>query len=280
MLQGTPALWRLLLDSGWPGKADLVALCGGEALPRDLAEHLLPRVKALFNMYGPTETTIWSTLCQIRSVETPISIGHPIANTQVYVLDHDLQPVPIGVPGELYIGGNGVAYGYLHRTELTQERFLPDPFSTTHTASPARIYRTGDLARYLSDGSLEHLGRLDHQVKVRGFRIELGEIEVALSQHPAVKACIAVAQETAGGEKRLAAYVVAENETAPSVSDLRRFLAKQLPYFMMPSDFVLLDAFPLTPNGKIDRKTLPMPDRTYGRRDSALAVPSTLTEQR
>jgi amino acid adenylation domain-containing protein len=280
MLQGTPATWRLLLSAGWPGKADLVALCGGEALPRDLAEHLLPRVKALFNMYGPTETTIWSTLCQIRSVEIPISIGHPIANTQVYVLDHDLQPVPIGVPGELYIGGDGVARGYLHRPDLTQERFLPDPFSTTHTASSARIYRTGDLARYLSDGSLEHLGRLDHQVKVSGFRIELGEIEVALSQHPSVKACVAVAQEAAGGEKRLAAYVVAENETAPSMSDLHRFLAEQLPYYMLPSDFVLLDAFPLTPNGKIDRKTLPMPDRTDGRRDSALAAPSTPTEQR
>ena len=279
MLQATPVTWRLLVNSGWQGKADLIALCGGEALPRDLAEQLLSRVNTLYNMYGPTETTIWSTLCLIQSTANPISIGHPIANTQVYVLDTGLQPVPIGIPGELYIGGDGLARGYLHRPELTQERFLPDPFSTTPTAFPARIYRTGDLVRYLPNGSLEHLGRLDHQIKIRGFRIELGEIEVALSQHPSVRECVVVTREDARGNN-LVAYVVAENESIPSISDLRHSLKEQLPDYMLPSKFVLLEAFPLTPNGKIDRKALPLPDKTDVVRDGAIAAPNTLTEKR
>lgn len=280
VLQATPVTWRMLANSGWRGKSNLVALCGGEALPRELAKQLLPRVSALYNMYGPTETTIWSTLCHIQSTEAPISIGRPIANTQLYVLDVSLQPVPIGAAGELYIGGDGVARGYLQRPELTQERFLPNPFSTKSTALPARIYRTGDLVRYLPDGLLEHLGRLDHQVKIRGFRIELGEIETALSHHNAIQACVVVAQDDGQGNKRLVAYIVAEGSATPPINDLYCFLKAQLPDYMLPSAFVLLQEFPLTPNGKVDRKALPRPDTVEVIRDSAIATPHSPTEKR
>ena len=268
MLQATPVSWRLLLNSGWQGKADLVALCGGEALPRDLGEQLIPRVKALYNMYGPTETTVWSTVWRMRSMEGTISIGRPIANTQVYVLDADLQPVPIGVPGELYIGGDSVARGYLHRPELTEERFLADPFRPAPNAS---IYRTGDLARFLPNGTLEHLGRLDHQVKIRGFRIELGEIEAVLHQHAAVKDGVVMAREDVPGEKRLVAYVIpAEVERqlqreAECIAELRDFLRSKLPDYMVPAVFALLEILPLTPNGKVNRQALPAPKATTRR---------------
>ena len=177
-MQATPATWRLLLDAGWTGSAQLKVLCGGEALPRELAQQLLARAAAVWNLYGPTETTIWSAVSKVEPGDGPVPIGRPIANTQLYLLDRHLQPVPIGVPGELYIGGAGVARGYLNRPELTAEQFIPHPFSDE---PGARLYKTGDLARYLPDGNLEFLGRLDHQVKLRGFRIELGEIEAVLS---------------------------------------------------------------------------------------------------
>ncbi|HEX5724995.1 MAG TPA: amino acid adenylation domain-containing protein, partial [Longimicrobiaceae bacterium] len=256
VLQATPATWRLLLDAGWEGAESLRALSGGEALPAELAARLRERVGALWNVYGPTETTIWSTAQQLGAGPDVgrghVSIGAPVANTRVYVLDRFLSPVPAGVPGELYIGGAGVARGYLGRPGLSAEKFVPDPFA----AEPgARLYRTGDLARWRPDGTLEFLGRNDHQVKVRGFRIELGEIEAVLRGHGSVADCVVMARAEAG-EQRLVAYVVGGVEAA----ELRAHLRESLPEYMVPSAFVFLDALPLTPNGKLDRKALPAPE--------------------
>ena len=202
-------------------------LCGGEALPRELADQLLARCGELWNMYGPTETTIWSTVYQVRSGEGAISIGRPIANTQIYILDAHLQPVPIGVVGELYIGGDGLARGYFKRPELTAEKFIRDPFAAPASGegregANARLYKTGDLARYHADGTIEFLGRIDHQVKIRGFRIELGEIETVLAQHTQVRQAVVVAREDTPGDKRLVAYLITRLP-APSVTDLRSF---------------------------------------------------------
>ena len=256
-LQATPATWRLLLEAGWQGRPGLAMLCGGEALPRDLADRLADKGAALWNLYGPTETTIWSSAAKVAPAEDgPVAIGRPIANTQLYVLDSRLRPVPVGVAGELYIGGKGLARGYLKRAGMTAERFLPDPLGQT---PGGRIYRTGDLARWLADGRLECLGRVDHQVKIRGYRIELGEIEAALARNPAVREAVVIAREDTPGEKRLVAYVVGRD--GPVVAaDLRRGLAEILPEYMVPSAFVPMDALPLTPNGKVDRKALPEPD--------------------
>jgi amino acid adenylation domain-containing protein/FkbM family methyltransferase len=254
VLQATPATWRLLLDAGWEGAASLRALSGGEALPAELAARLRERVGALWNVYGPTETTIWSTAQHLGAAPDRgnVSIGAPVANTRVYVLDGYLSPVPTGVPGELYIGGAGVARGYLGRPGLSAEKFVPDPFA----AGPgARLYRTGDLARWRPDGTLEFLGRNDHQVKVRGFRIELGEIEAALRAHGSVADCVVMARADAG-EQRLVAYVVGGVEAA----ELRAHLRESLPEYMVPSAFVFLETLPLTPNGKLDRKALPAPE--------------------
>ncbi|MRG98067.1 non-ribosomal peptide synthetase/type I polyketide synthase [Polyangium spumosum] len=203
--QATPATFRLLLEAGWEGSPALRVLCGGEALPRDLASKILDRVGSLWNVYGPTETTIWSTLHQITSKTAPILIGRPIANTQVHLLDARMEPVPIGVPGELFIGGVGVARGYLNRPELTAERFRPDPFARE---PGARMYRTGDLAAWQEDGNLAYLGRIDDQVKIRGHRIELGEIEVVLREHSMVRDAVVCAREDTPGDKRLVAYFV------------------------------------------------------------------------
>lgn len=270
VMQATPVTWRLLLAAGWPGKADLKILCGGEALPLELAQQLLSRGASLWNLYGPTETTIWSTLCKIEPGDEVVTIGRPIANTQIYLLDAQLQPVPVGVPGELYIGGDGLARGYLKRPELTAERFLPHPFSSE---PGTRLYRTGDLARYRADGTIEHLGRLDFQVKLRGFRIELGEIEAVLAQHPAVRQAVVMAREDVPGDKRLVAYLVASQQPVPTSSELRSFLQKQLPDYMLPSYFVFLEAFPLTPNGKVDRRALPAPDLTKRTAEETFVAP-------
>ncbi|HEU0298215.1 MAG TPA: amino acid adenylation domain-containing protein, partial [Longimicrobium sp.] len=203
-MQATPATWRLLAGSGWAGKADLAILSGGEALAPDLARELLPRGRSLWNLYGPTETTIWSAVQRVESAEC-IHLGHPVANTRLVVLDPALRPCPAGVPGELFIGGDGVVRGYLRRPALTAERFVPDPFSAT---PGARLYRTGDLVRRRWDGALEFLGRTDFQVKVRGFRVELGEIEARLAEHPAVAQAVAVVREDVPGDARLVAYLV------------------------------------------------------------------------
>ena len=194
-------------------------------------------------MYGPTETTIWSTVHQVSSTEGPVLIGRPIANTRIYILDRYMQPTPIGVPGELCIGGTGVARGYLNRSELTEEKFIADPFSQE---PGARIYRTGDRARYLADGNIEFLGRIDHQVKVSGFRIELGEIEAVLREHPALRDAVVLAREDVPGDKRLVGYVVAA-DTPPTTGELRSFLQQKLPDYMVPGVFVFLEALPLTP---------------------------------
>ena len=261
MMQATPATWRLLLESGWQGHDRLKLLCGGEALPEELAQTLLGTCAELWNMYGPTETTIWSTVSKVSQVETreqAVTIGRPIANTQLYVLDRFRQPVPIGVPGELYIGGVGVARGYLNRPELTAERFVQHPYNPDPAS---RVYRTGDLVRYRPDGTLEFLGRLDQQVKIRGFRIELGEIEAVLTTHPAVREAVIIAREDTPGEKRLVAYMVTAASSRLVPSELRSFLRQQLPEYMVPAAFVELEALPLTPNGKVDRRALPRPEQ-------------------
>src|SRR5271157_4037856 len=275
VMQATPATWRALLEAGWEGAKDLKVLCGGEALPSDLAQALLPRCAQLWNLYGPTETTIWSTLHRVTTADGPVPIGRPIANTQVFILDGHRQLVPAGIVGELYIGGAGLARGYFARPELTAERFIENPFAP-HT----RLYRTGDLARWLPDGNIECLGRADHQVKIRGFRIEPGEVEAALARHPAVGQCVVVAREDSHGDKILVAYLEPQpNAAIPAVSDLRAHLANDLPAYMVPSAFVVLDKLPLTPNAKIDRKALPPP--TYDRVQAAheSAAPRTENEQ-
>jgi len=256
IMQATPATWRMLIEAGWLGGDRLTVLCGGEALPPDLAAALLDRSTALWNMYGPTETTIWSTIERIERADQEITIGRPIANTETYILDQFMQPVPVGVSGELYIGGHGLARGYRHRPELTTERFVPHPFSTE---PHARLYRTGDLVRYRPDGRIVHLGRLDHQVKIRGFRIELGEIEVVLSRHPAIRQVAVTARDDQKGLKQLAAYLVCLEGQAPSSTELRSFVRAALPDYMTPSFFVFLEAMPLTVNNKIDVRALPTP---------------------
>ncbi len=255
LMQATPATWRMLVESGWAGAPSLRMLCGGEALPRTLADQLLPRGAELWNMYGPTETTIWSAVSRIGP--EPISLGEPVANTELHVLDRRGQLVPPGVPGELHIGGSGLARGYLNRPELTADRFVAHP---APIGLGELLYRTGDLVRRRNDGTVEFLGRIDHQVKVRGFRIELGEIEQALHEHPAVSGAVVTAREHAG-DTRLVAYLACAN--APTPAQLEAHLRERLPEYMVPSAFVFLPAFPLTPNGKVDRAALPEPE--FGR---------------
>ncbi len=277
VLQATPATWRMLLEAGWEGNQRLKALCGGEAWSRSLADELLQRTGSLWNMYGPTETTIWSTLSRIDSGTDAITIGRPIANTQIFILDKHLEPVPVGVPGELYIGGEGLARGYLKRPELTAEKFIASPF---HRDPQARLYKTGDLARYRITGEIEFLGRIDQQVKIRGFRIEVGEIEAALRRHDGVNEAIVVARKDSTGEQRLIAYFVPASETAATVGELRAFATERLPPHMVPSVFVVLQAMPLTPNGKIDRRALPQPDdQNSAQRESFVAPTDELESQ-
>jgi acyl-CoA synthetase (AMP-forming)/AMP-acid ligase II/acyl carrier protein len=265
VLQATPATWRLLLASGWPGDPRLRAFCGGEALPRELAAELRGKVAELWNLYGPTETTIWSTVEQVGEGGPwagAVPIGHPIAHTSARVLDRSLGAVPVGVAGELYLGGAGVARGYHGRPDLTAERFLPDPWS----AEPgARQYRTGDVVRHLPTGALAYLGRTDYQVKVRGFRIELGEIEAVLGAHSAVRQALVVAREDHPGDRRLVAYVVPREEEPGNLpANLRAHAAEHLPAYLVPAAVVVLAALPLTPNGKVDRKALPAPEWQSG----------------
>jgi amino acid adenylation domain-containing protein len=256
-------------------------LFGGEAVdPRWVAEvlkHGPP--ERLLHVYGPTETTTFASCYLVKSIPegaTTIPIGRPIGNTEVYLLDRHLHPVPIGVPGELYIGGDGVARGYLNLPDLTAEKFIPNPYSDD---PKARLYKTGDLARYLPDGNIEFIGRKDHQVKIRGFRVELGEVETLLRQHPAVRQVIVLAREDMPGDKRLAAYIVLHPQRTPTVSELRSFLKTKLPHYMVPSAFVFLDSLPLTPNGKIDRKALPVPDPTNSELENSFVAPRNPVER-
>jgi amino acid adenylation domain-containing protein/FkbH-like protein/thioester reductase-like protein len=262
VMQATPATWRLLLTGGWNGRSNLKILCGGEALTAELAAELVKRSSAVWNLYGPTETTIWSCARHVAtaavhgSIE---SIGRPIANTQIYILDDQRQPVPIGVLGEIYIGGAGVARGYLNRRSLTEERFVSDRFGSSESCG--RIYKTGDLGRWRADGNVEYLGRNDDQVKIHGFRIELGEIEAQLVRHAAIREAVAVAREDVAGEKRLVAYVVTRDGVAmPTVEQLRTHLKAALPEYMVPSAIVTVERMPLTPNGKVNRRALPAPE--------------------
>jgi acyl-coenzyme A synthetase/AMP-(fatty) acid ligase/acyl carrier protein len=277
-MQATPASWYLLLEAGWRGCRRLKILCGGEALPRELASQLRARGASLWNLYGPTETTIWSAAGEVvPSEDGAVPIGPPLANTQLYLLDGHRQPVPIGVPGELYIGGVGLARGYLNHPELTADRFVPNPFSGE---AGARLYKTGDLARYLPDGNIAFLGRLDHQVKMRGFRIELGEIEAVLNQNPAVRDAVVVARKDDREDTHLVAYVVSKSEPIPTASDLRRFLTSKLPEFMIPSAVVFLATLPLTPNGKVNRRALPAPDQGRTDLENPFVGPRSPVEER
>ncbi|AKN68643.1 siderophore 2,3-dihydroxybenzoate-glycine-threonine trimeric ester bacillibactin synthetase [Streptomyces sp. PBH53] len=255
VMQATPSLWRSLVDEDPEAVRGLRVLVGGEALPAPLAHRLAGTAAGVTNLYGPTETTIWSASAAVGADGTP-PIGRPVANTRVYVLDAALRPVPAGVPGELYIAGHGVARGYRGRPDLTAERFVADPYG----APGSRMYRTGDLVKWRADGQLEFVGRVDHQVKVRGFRIELGEIETALLGHPGVAQAVVTVREDRPGDQRLVAYAVPRaGGERPGPEELRAWVARTLPEYMVPSAFVLLDSFPLTPNGKLDRGALPAP---------------------
>jgi amino acid adenylation domain-containing protein len=283
VLQATPTTWQMLMWAAWPGGAGIKALSGGERLPRSLIEELLPRVNELWNLYGPTETTIYSLASKVFAAANSVPIGQPVANTQVYVLNSSLQPAPIGVPGELYIAGEGLARGYLNRPDLTAERFIPNPFSRK---PGMRLYRTGDMVRYLPDGNIEFLGRSDHQVKIRGFRIELGEIETVLEQHPAVRQAVILARDATPGDSssvsesgiRLLAYVISKDAPVPPLAELRSFLKEKLPDYMLPSVFIFLEALPLTPNGKVNRAALPAPDQSRPELEKAFVAPSTPIE--
>ena len=274
-MQATPTTWQMLLDAGWPGSTQLTALCGGEALPRALAAQLLPRVRRLWNLYGPTETTIWSTVQQIEADTHGVPIGRPIANTQVYLLDRFDQLVPTGVTGELCIGGAGVAAGYLDRPELTAEKFIDNPFDPERKS---KLYRTGDLARYRADGTLECLGRTDHQIKLRGFRIELGEVESLLDAMPDVAQSVVITREDSRGDMRLVGYVVAAALSRVTPEDVAIKLKEQLPDYMVPSAWVILPTLPLTPNGKIDRRALPAPEISRANRAAGYVAPRTPQE--
>lgn len=279
VMQATPYTWRVMLEAGWEQKLPLKILCGGEALPKDLINKLIARSSELWNMYGPTETTVWSTVKLILN-DSDITIGKPIDNTQVYILDEKLNNFTDGTIGEIYIGGDGVAKGYLNRFELTNERFVEDIFSGVEGS---KMYRTGDLGRIREDGEIVCLGRIDHQVKVRGYRIELEEIEQNLLKQNNVKQAVVIAREDVPGNPRLVAYVIVNEAIADA--DLKaqyeawqKGLLDVLPEYMVPDDFVLMEVIPITPNGKIDRKALPKPDYGNIQRTGDFITPRTANE--
>ncbi|WP_191603866.1 non-ribosomal peptide synthetase DhbF [Bacillus subtilis] len=272
IMQATPTLWHALVTSEPEKLRGLRVLVGGEALPSGLLQALQDLHCSVTNLYGPTETTIWSAAAFLEEgLKGVPPIGKPIWNTQVYVLDNGLQPVPPGVVGELYIAGTGLARGYFHRPDLTAERFVADPYGPPGT----RMYRTGDQARWRADGSLDYIGRADHQIKIRGFRIELGEIDAVLANHPHIEQAAVVVREDQPGDKRLVAYVVADTaiDTAIDTAELRRYMGASLPDYMVPAAFVEMDELPLTPNGKLDRKALPAPDFSTSVSDRAPRTP-------
>ncbi|MGQ7947206.1 amino acid adenylation domain-containing protein [Flavobacterium sp. WC2509] len=263
ILQATPTTWQMLLDAGWETPLSLKALCGGEAMPLNLARQLLSRCDSLWNMYGPTETTIWSAIKQIHADDELITIGQPIANTQIYLLDEQGHAVASGTIGEIVIGGDGVAQGYWKRPELTAEKFISNPFSTELNSV---IYRTGDLGKLLPNGDFQCLGRIDHQVKIRGHRIELGEIEATLNSLPGVKQSAVIVSTNFGNEPKLVAYLKSD-ESLQDEKLIHDTLSRTLPEILVPSKYIWVDEFPITPNGKIDKKNLPVPK--YNRPDSA-----------
>jgi amino acid adenylation domain-containing protein len=265
-----PAVLAVLPSENLPALETIIS--AGETCSQEIVKRWAKN-RRFFNAYGPTEATVWSTVAEIKDVSGHPVIGQAIANTQVYLLDSHLQPVPIGIPGELYIGGEGLARGYLNRPELTAEKFIPHPFGDL----AQRLYKTGDLARYRPDGNLEFLGRLDEQVKIRGFRIELGEIESFLHQHPAIREAVVVATEDTSQNQQLVAYVVPHPELTPTIFELRNFLKAKLPEYMIPSVFVFLDSLPLTPNGKVDRRLLPAPSNAI---NPTFVAPRTVTESK
>lgn len=255
-MSATPATWRMLLEAGWLGLPELLLFCGGEALTADLANQLRPRCRALWNVYGPTEITVCSHLYQVTSELSQVApIGVPNANTKQYLLDKNGEMVPFGVPGELYIAGDGVGRGYANRPDLTAERFLEDPF-----VAGQRCYRSGDIASYLPDGNLRYHGRADFQVKIRGFRIELGEIEAVLANHPSAERVAVIVREDRPDEKRLVAYVVPKAGSGIVPAELRSHAEQSLPDYMVPAIFVKMDTLPINANGKVERRALPMPD--------------------
>jgi acyl carrier protein len=260
-MQCTPSMAQMLVldeESKESLRSLQTMLIGGEAFPVKLAESLVEVVKGdILNMYGPTETTVWSTVYRLKEpVGKTIPIGKPIANTQIYILDSYRQLVPVGIPGELCIGGDGVTEGYYNRPELTAEKFIENPFSNEENS---KLYRTGDLAYYRKDGTIEFLGRQDHQVKIRGYRIELGEIETALSSHEAIREAVVIAREDTPGDVRLVAYVIPQKDSLTDTEELRNYIKGKLPEYMVPSQYLSVESFPLTPNGKIDRKAFPVP---------------------
>lgn len=284
VMQATPATWRMLLMAGWQGHPALRIFTGGEALPVTLAKQLLACGQEVWNLYGPTETTVWSSCHQVNAAavdadeSSVVTIGRPIGNTQFYLLDANRQPVPVGVPGELYIGGAGLARGYRNLPTLTDEKFVPSPFG----APGDRLYRTGDLARYRPDGTVEYLGRIDNQVKIRGFRIELGEIESLLEQHPQIRQAVVIARTHEHGEKQLVAYLTADllsPDHPLTLSALRDYLKPKLPDYMIPAAFVTLDTLPLTPNGKVDRRALQQMQTAELVAATPYVAPTTPTEQ-
>jgi amino acid adenylation domain-containing protein len=278
VLDCTPAQLQLLLMAGFgsrPDAATKLALVGGEAVDDATWRSMVVNAETNFhNVYGPTECTVDATVCSVREAPEPV-IGRPIANTKIFLLDERLDPVPIGVPGELHIGGDGLARGYLNGADLTAEMFIPNPFSA---AAGARLYKTGDLARYLSDGMIKFIGRTDHQVKLRGFRIELGEIEAALKRGPDVQDGVVVVREDTPGDKRLVAYVVLARGRESSLSELRDFLKEKLPEYMIPSAIVRLNDLPLTRHGKVDRQSLPAPESERPELRAAYVAPRTRIE--
>ena len=283
LLQATPATWRLMIGAGWEGKSDLKVLCGGEPMPTDLVEPLLARCGQLWNMYGPTETTVWSAVYQITDPVAPILIGKPIGNTQIYILDEQGREVPVGCAGELFIGGAGVTAGYRNRQDLTDERFLANRYRNPFADYVSdKIYKTGDLARFRFDGNIEFLRRNDKQVKVRGFRIELGEIESTLKTHPAIEHNVVIVREDTPGDTRLVAYYILKSGQQATTVELKDHLRQALPYYMIPQNFVALDAMPQTNNGKIDYNALPAPKvevKDAGVADQDLAAPKTPAEK-
>ena len=288
MMQATSTTWHMLLESGWEAEKNFKILHGGEALSEKLKTSFQKMGVFVWNLYGPTETTIWSTAIDISDCDPDSQrrsiIGRPIGNTQIYILDKNLNPLPIGVSGEIYIGGVGLARGYLNRFDQTAERFIPNPFiwqECLQDKQGLRIYQTGDLARYLSNGNIEFFGRADQQVKIRGFRIELEEIELALSQHDRVSQVVVIAKGNELNGKRLVAYLVLKQSPLPDLTneELAGFLSLSLPPYMIPSYFMFLDKMPLTPNGKVDRMSLPTPNFTLEKLDPGYAAPRTLFEK-